>query len=133
MNNLEIIKEVLNNKYLVEQRYLFEKDKDTKGNRFETKYTIIDEKINYKLYRFEPNKEDLFPFFSKLSGLKKICDYVLFAEEGNVLFVFLIELKNGTQKARPQLLASKAFIEYVVESARRIGKTLANDNIYVII
>ena len=127
MNNLEIIKDVLNNKYLLNQKFLSESDKNTKGKRFETTYPIVSEKINYSLYRFDPRKEDLFPYFSKLSGLKKICDYILFAEEGNILFVFLIELKLGTANARPQLLASKTFIDYVTESARRIGKSLTSE------
>jgi hypothetical protein len=133
MSNLETIKEVLNDKYLMSQNYLSETNKNSKGNKFEQKYTIVNETIKYNLYRFESNKEDLFPFFSNKSGLKKLCDYILFAEEGNILYVFLIELKLGIDNARPQLLASKEFVEYVVKSSNRTGKTLTNEIHYRLI
>ena len=59
-----------------------------------------------------------------MSGLKKICDYILFAEEGDYLFIFLIELKKGTESAKKQLNASQEFVNYIINSAQRIGKAI---------
>ncbi len=131
ISKLAVIEEVLNNKFKAKnQKALVEEDIDSKGKSFEVHYDIIHENISYSLYRYNPNESDIFPYFSHVSGLKKICDYVIFAEEANYLYVFLIELKKSNLSARKQLVASKTFIEYIISSARRIGKDI-DDNVAI--
>ena len=125
MSKLNIITEILNIKFKsANQSALIEEDLDDRGRTFASNYSIISGNISYCLYRYNPNECDIFPYFSQVSGLKKICDYILFAEEGLYLYVFIIEMKKSSKSARKQLLASKLFIEYIVNSAKRIGKEI---------
>ncbi|WP_369013852.1 hypothetical protein [Flavobacterium anhuiense] len=91
---------------------------------------VINNGIKYLLYRYDPDKTKLFPYFSRTSGLHQICDYILFATEGKHLHLLLIELKLGTESATNQLIASECFIEFLLNSAKRIGINLTN-NIHV--
>lgn len=85
----------------------------------------------YRLYKFDSCQKDLFPFFARKSGLKKICDYILLAEKGVNLYIFLIELKNGKGSSQKQLEASKSFIEYIIDSAKRIGENINTNFIFI--
>ena len=53
-----------------------------------------------------------------------MCDYILFAEESNYLYVFVIELKLGNLSAKKQLNASKEFVQFIINSSNRIGKEI---------
>ncbi len=48
----------------------------------------------------------------------------MFVEEGSNLFVLTIEMKLGTASASKQLSASECFIDFIMSSAKRIGKDL---------
>ena len=83
----------------------------------------------YKLYRFDPEVGiELFPFFNlhPPEGVRAICDYFIFAEYNAYLYIILIELKTGHQSATVQLEASKCFINYILETAKRIGMDVSN-------
>ena len=43
-----------------------------------------------------------------------MCDYVLFAEEGDFMYIFVIELKLGNISAKKQLNAAKEFIQFII-------------------
>lgn len=126
-SQLDLIKNVLHDKYLQKDsdaKVLIEKDK----NNTLMKRDIIAYGMDYLLYRYDPNEVELFPYFENQSGLKKICDYILFVEEKHNLFCLLIELKLGTESSRNQLIASECFVEFIISSAKRIGVGLT-DNI----
>lgn len=131
MSKLDIIKEILNNNHKpVDQLNLIEMNLDARGRRFTVNYPIIKQRaVEHALFRFDPNEIDFFPYFSDVSGLKKICDYFLFVEKDDYLYVFVIELK-GRGSAQKQLLASEEFVKYILNSARRIGRYL-NENIAI--
>jgi len=125
MSKLAVINEILNEKFKpANQLDLIEDNLDKQGRPFKTQYRIVSGNIPYSLFRYNPEETDIFPFYSQVSNLKKVCDYRLFAEEGNYLYVFLIELKKSNLSARKQLRASKVFVNYIIDSARRIGKDL---------
>ena len=131
MSKLDIIDEVLNNNYKpTDQSKLIEENVNANGRRFVMNIPIINNHLPFNLYRFDPDELDFFPYFSDLSGLKKISDYILFVEEHNYMYVFLIELKKGTASAKEQLKATEEFVKYVINSAKRIGKEL-DDNIAI--
>ncbi len=85
-----------------------------------------------KLYQFSrQDKEDAahLPFFNKNgdgdnkapNGLNKFCDYILLVQHTDGLYVFLLEMKRGTNEgAKIQLEASKCFFDYILQSADRI-------------
>lgn len=63
----------------------------------------------------------LFPFFNR--GEAKVtafCDYVIFSEYNNILFVLLIELKKGDNNVTKQLNAAKCFAEYIISTVNRV-------------
>ncbi len=130
MNLLEIITNIIDDKYLFDnQKFIIEKDKDKKGKFFEMKFEIVKpQEIQYKLYRFESKD---FPFFKEVKDLKKMCDFVLFAEEKNFLQVFLIELKLSPETARKQLNAANAFAKFILNSSNRVGHFLDEDKFII--
>lgn len=123
MSRLTIIEKILNAKFKPDiQNCLIEENIDNRSNKFTVNYNIINNKqTNYLLYRFE---KEAFPFFQDVSGLKKSCDYILFAESFESFYVFVIELKKGTISAEKQLLASEEFVKFIINSADRIGLAL---------
>lgn len=130
MSNLKLICEILHEKNLSQdQNHLIEEDKDTKGNMFVMKFKIIKSKdIEYRLFRFD--NED-FPFFKDISGLKKMCDFILFCEQNKHLYVFVIELKLGPESAMKQLNSAEEFVRFLIKSCKRLGKTIKDDKITI--
>ncbi len=125
MSKLEVIDEILHEKFKhVDQGSLVEEDTDRFGKKFKVKYPIVKKpNINYSLYRYD---SEALPFFKDINGLKKMCDYILFAEEANYLHVFVIELKLSNISAQKQLQASNEFVKFIINSAIRIGKEISN-------
>lgn len=132
MSKITIIDEILSAEFKASnQLQLIEENFDNQSRRFTFNYPIVkNAQTECLLYRYDPNGKNLFPFFSSLSGLRKICDYILFAEADNYLYVFLIELKKGKMSAQKQLTASEEFIKYIINSANRIGKQI-DDNVVI--
>jgi hypothetical protein len=128
MKNIEIINEVIEHKYLFhDQKFIIEKDFDEKGKPFEMKFEIIKSNgIEYRLYKFESKD---FPFFKEVPGLKKMCDFIIFADEREFLQIFLIELKLGPSSAKKQLEAANEFANFLIKSCKRIGKEINNYSI----
>ena len=121
MNSIEIIKNILHKNYIhVKQDKLTEEEKDQKGKKFKVEYEINKPReVETALYKFDYNT---FPFFSEIKGLKKMCDYILFAQEREWLHVFLIELKlSNTESALQQLNAAKEFVHFILNSALRVN------------
>lgn len=126
VNQLHLIQTLLEDKYL-------EKGNDAKvlvEKNIMKRNIVVHNGITHLLYRYDPNKIKLFPYFSNKSGLHKICDYILFASEGQHLHLLLIELKLGTESATNQLIASECFAEFILNSAKRVGIELTN-NIHI--
>lgn len=125
MSKLAVIRDILHTQFRhPNQACLTEKDKDAKGKEFEVQYKIVKKpQIEYELFRYEL---EAFPFFNDVSDLKKMCDYILFAEEGTYLYIFVIELKLGNKSAQKQLEAAREFVQFIINSANRIGKKIEN-------
>lgn len=77
----------------------------------------------YKNYRFDQILT-LFPFFNPVdgTGLKKMCDHILFVEYKNKLHILLIEIKTGKEASSQQLEASKIFSEFLLHSIHRVNQ-----------
>ena len=127
MSKLDIVAKILNSKFKPEvQNVLIEDNVDNRRQKFVVEYNIVsDRRTNYLLYRFD---KDAFPFFKDISGLKKSSDYILFAENDEDFYVFVIELKKGNESANKQLKASEEFVRFIIASAVRIGEELNTDD-----
>lgn len=67
---------------------------------------------------------DNFPFFEN-GNPKRICDYIIFYERDNTLYVFACELKsNNTDGSKNQLYAGLVLSNYFVNTAIRCNKTI---------
>jgi hypothetical protein len=102
----------------VSQSFLEEKKTETKVK--------LTSKGKYLQYDFEKIKPRLFPFFENagVPGLHAIADKVLFVE-GNkdVVWVFVIELKQNKGGAYKQIEATKLFVDFLIASVNRACKT----------
>lgn len=129
-SQLDIVRTLLDNSFIDHNKILIEKEIAANGKPFEMRRNIIAHRdINFLLFRFD-TKTRLFPYFNELSGLNKVCDYILFVEEADHLYLLLIELKKGKESALKQLAASESFAHFIIASARRIG-ILLTENIHI--
>lgn len=67
------------------------------------------------IVRIDPNTRDPFPYFGKkVEGIKSMCDYFVFVELDDRIYVFAVELKKGGGCPRHQLLYANEFIAFIV-------------------
>ncbi len=121
---LKSIQSILHEKFRIKKALLEEKGTANNGNSFHMKRKIFDQGIPYLLYSYDSDT-NCFPFFKDkdVSGLKKMCDYIFFVDidKGDHLFVFLVELKLGTLRAKKQLEAGECFAKYILNTIKRLN------------
>jgi hypothetical protein len=125
-SEVDKIKDILADRYIAKDlKEIREKNKDVHGISFNMNRKIVLGSVKeYIIYQFDTSasdKSDIFPFFKSKPGLKRICDYCIFVEDNKRFFVFLVELKKGKKSPIPQLEASECFINFILESAKRLG------------
>lgn len=107
----------------------FKEDKITKLQELQENMEIefVSDNKRYLSFSFDkqlPNKDfprGLFPFFNRGEAkVTSFCDYIIFSEDNNNLFILLIELKKGDNNVTKQLHAGKCFAEYVVSTVNRV-------------
>lgn len=128
MDQLDKIKKILNKDFIVDAEILEERNKDNFGKDFlMTRKIEGHTAIKYILFRLDPDKVKPFPYFNTDSGLSKICDYIMFVQKKNTLYILLIELKLGSDGAYKQLKSSEEFAKFIINSGNRIGLTFTDD------
>lgn len=121
MSKLEVVESFLNEDLIDKSGVLEESNLDVNGVPFKmSRQIVIKSGIRYSIYKFDV-KKDLLPFFNSNKGIKKMCDYILFLEEGNHLFILLIELKLGSKKGTTQLEAAHCFVNYLFATINRLN------------
>lgn len=110
----------------------FKEDKITKLKEDREKMEVEFDNDNLKYLSFSFDKQlpakdfpkGLFPFFSKGEAkVNSFCDYVIFSEYNNTLFILLIELKKGDNNVTKQLEAGKCFADYIISTFNRVNQT----------
>lgn len=125
-DNLDTIIKVIHDDFRTHDQNIMNEIKDGKiiaslKIHSETGYTSY-------LYKFD-NTERLLPFFKKEKGLGRMCDYVLFSQGSKkILYVLLVELK-GEDSSLDQLKAAELFVQYIVDSAKRIELPFSDDHV----
>lgn len=132
MSQLDLIKKILKESYFPNNQNIMEEENmDSDGKPFQMRREIHAHKnLNYLLFRFDPDREKPFPYFNTGLELSKICDYILFAETGNTLYILLIELKYGNLSAKSQLDASEVFAQFIINSGKRVGLPFTDEIFY---
>ena len=98
---------------------------------------------DFKLYKFDTQKADPFPFFNKdnktvPSGIRTFCDYLAICTHNDTFNIILFELKTiekvdskGIEKreAKTQLQISECFAKYILDLANTTKDKNKNDYI----
>ncbi len=63
----------------------------------------------------------LFPYFQEKQGLVSMCDYILFVEYDDIMFIFLIELKDSAHHSKKQTIISQTFAEFLINRIQAIS------------
>lgn len=130
MSNIQIIENILNNKFQITDNKLVEEGVDRFGEKFSmTRNIVCPPVIENRVYQYDI-KEEILVFFQDEKDVKKMCDYILFIEHRKSLFVYLVELKKTTAKAKKQLDAGECFAKYIIATAERISETPISEVIY---
>ena len=70
---------------------------------------IIHNGVSYLSYSYDKNAKgkyvDIFPYLAKIKNVHSMCDYILFCQEKNTLYILLIELKKGKKAAEKLYLS----------------------------
>ncbi len=129
------ITSLLHSRYLIpeeQKNILIEHNKTQDGEEFDSivKLRQIDKDIEYVTYRFEDKScneklPELFPFFEHEMGLRKNCDYIIFACNKFNFYFLLFELKlyNSSNKPKEQLDSSRIFVDFVQKRIENAGHT----------
>ncbi len=118
---MSFLDEIINDKFKDNSGSLREEKEDAQGNTFTMKCKIKDRGNEYELYKFDRNNIELFPYFSDVSDLKKMNDYVLVFEKKRIVNILLIELKKSHGLPyKKQLIAGESFVRFLIHSFNRV-------------
>lgn len=128
-NEIDKINFILDKKYLCkDQSKIVEVNFDSKGKPFCMERCVVGaSSLSYSIYRFDPNDNNFFPYFSDVKDLKKICDYIIFVEDSKRLFIFLVELKKKSGSPERQLDMSVDFVNFILARAKSINCEINKD------
>lgn len=81
---------------------------------------------NMMVCRLDQNIQvpDIFPYLRGdsadhgLKGMKRICDYAIFVDTGEILYVLLIEMKKGDDSPQEQLNVTEPLIDFIFRRAK---------------
>lgn len=123
---LDIIQQVIRGKYIpTDQDSMVETN--TSGRVGSMSCQIIRKNVETLLCSFDQRgrNSELFPYFEEHHGFVSMCDYILFAEDKQNLFVFLIDLKDSTNGPKAQTGIAQTFAEFIVRRITEIRGTAA--------
>lgn len=122
---IEAIRQLFNNSFINDSSVFIEETQEGM-KRIIHKGHIDDEDL--AIYRLDQNGKgiDLFPYLkksrdSKLIGMNRVCDFVIFVSDSSNLYVLLIEMKKGKESPQEQLNVTVPLINFVFERARILG------------
>ncbi len=128
MSNLAIINDIISDDFKFSGSLLEEKQENMKIDLDKSGCTSFIFKFDKQLGK--EYKGGIYPFFnSKMKGLCKVCDYMIFAEVNKKIFVLIIELKVGQQGTFPQLNAGECFVEFLKLTIKRVCGNDLNLNV----
>ncbi|MDE6109301.1 MAG: hypothetical protein K2F72_03340 [Muribaculaceae bacterium] len=73
------------------------------------------DKLQFRIFRIEPNGANVFPYFRHDHGLNSICDYFVFIETADLMYAFAVELKKKDGSPNKQLKRSEVFLNFFRE------------------
>lgn len=122
-NKINTILQIFCNRFLNQTPGIIEETRE------DMKRSIVQGKINDEdiaVFRLDQNGIDLFPFLKKsddsgLKGMRRICDFVIFVSEADLVYALLIEMKKGKVSPVEQLDVTAPLIDFIFARARLLG------------
>ena len=118
---LDVVQNVIREQYIpADQNHMIEID--TKGRKGKMMCQIDRYKEETLLCNFDQrgNNKLLFPYFQEEHGFVSMCDYILFVEDRQSLFIFLIDLKDTSDSPKQQTGIAQTFAEFIVRRITEI-------------
>lgn len=116
---LDVIASVIKDKYIpADQTKMIELNTKGRKGSMACRICTKDEEVLLCTFDERGNNYRHFPYFFQEEGMVCMCDYILFVEDANNLFVFSIDLKDSTSGPRQQTLRTKAFAEFIINRIR---------------
>ena len=127
------VRDTIQNAYLSpDQDKLVEENVDDRQHLFRMERpVIVNHAIAHVIYRFDPDREILFPFLKPSYPLRRVCDYIIFADDGCEKFVFLFEMKRRQGSPGEQAAISVSFVDFILKRMDfKNGTSIAPSVIY---
>ncbi len=131
---IQELNNIFDGKYLdYNASQIVENDIDCNGVPFTMSREIVVEslKMQHVVFRIDPNKVEIFPYFARTKDLKKFCDFIIFAETDVDFLILLIEMKRSSGSPERQLEISESFVDFVIKRAKLIGIDFDTKNVII--
>lgn len=114
---IESVKATIQDAYLSpNQDKLVETNLDARQNEFLMERPVhVKRSIAHVIYRFDPDNEILFPYLKPTEPLRRVCDYIIFADDGKDRFVFMFEMKKRSGSPGEQAAISQSFVDFILK------------------
>lgn len=118
---LDVIARVIKGKHVApDQTKMEERKTGGRKGSMECKIDTKDEETLLCTFDERGNNYRHFPYFLQEEGMVCMCDYILFVEDAEKLFVFSIDLKDSTSAPKQQTLRTKPFAEFIINRIRAV-------------
>ncbi len=107
MTELEKYEKAFNDCHLCHAPHVLEESGASMSRRVEA-----DAKLQYRIFRIEPDGTTVFPYFRHKEGLNSMCDYFVFIETSDNVYAFAVELKKSDGSPHKQLKRSELFLRF---------------------
>lgn len=112
---LDVIASVIKSKFIpADQTKMVELNTKGRKGSMECKIYTKNEELLLCSFDERGNNYRHFPYFIQEEGMVSMCDYILFVEDTNNLFVFSIDLKDSNNGPREQTLRAKTFAKFII-------------------
>lgn len=119
---IEILNRIFDSRFIVESPSTIEEPSEGMSRTFFKGRNLQDDDV--LVCRLDQGGIDMFPFLRGksipmgLKGMKRICDYAIFVDKEELLYVLLVELKKGDDSPQEQLNVTVPLIDFIFERAK---------------
>ena len=118
---LDVIQSVIRDKHIpTDQNNMVEVKTNGRLGSMTCHIDCKDEEVLLCSFDERCNNSLQFPYFKEVHGMVSMCDYIVFVEDDNSLFVFLVDLKDSANSAKEQTCIAKTFAEFIVNRITEI-------------
>lgn len=123
---IDILTRMFDDRFIEKSHYIIEEPAENMSRLIHKGSDLPDE--NILVCRLDQNQNpqvtDLFPYLRGdsghigLKGMKRICDFAIFVDKDDKVFVLLIEMKKGDESPQEQLNVTEPLMVFLFERAK---------------